>query len=86
MNIEINFSQRNILISTIIMGWPGGKINMAAVSAKRSIVKVPFKVLMLGQFVAALVRSLTHWTREQYKTITMATSPKNNSTCILQGQ
>ena len=37
MNIEINCSQRNILISMIIMGCPGGKINMAAASAKRSM-------------------------------------------------
>ena len=37
MIIEINCSQRNILISMIIMGCPGGKINMAAVSAKRSM-------------------------------------------------
>ena len=37
MIIEINCSQRNVLISMIIMGCPGGKINMAAVSAKRSM-------------------------------------------------
>ena len=38
MNIEINCSQKNILILIIIMGCPGRKINMAAVSAKRSMV------------------------------------------------
>ena len=36
INIEINCSRRNILISIIIMGCPGDKINMAVVSAKWS--------------------------------------------------
>ena len=37
INIEINCRQSNILILKIIMGCPGSKINMAAVSAKRSM-------------------------------------------------
>ena len=39
MNAEINCSQRNMLISTIIMECPVDKVNMAAVSAKRSMVE-----------------------------------------------
>ena len=37
MNIEVNCSQRNILISMIIMECLGGKISIAAVSARRSM-------------------------------------------------
>ena len=43
MNIEINCSQRIMLILMIIMGCPGSKINMAAVSAKRSMLGVKNK-------------------------------------------
>ena len=38
IEIDIFFCEQ--LISMIIMGCPGGKINMAAISAKRSIVNV----------------------------------------------
>ena len=37
MIIEINIFLCEQLISMIIMGCPGGKINMAAVSAKQSM-------------------------------------------------
>ena len=37
MIIEINIFLSEQLISMFIMGCPGGKINMAAVSAKRSM-------------------------------------------------
>ena len=39
MMIEINIFLCEQLISMIIMGCPGGKINMAAVSVKGSILK-----------------------------------------------
>ena len=38
MMIEINIFLCDQLISMIIMGYPGGKINMAVVSAKRSVI------------------------------------------------
>ena len=41
MIIEINIFLCEQLISMFIMGCPGGKINMAAVSAKRSILLRP---------------------------------------------
>ena len=39
MIIEINIFLCDQLISMFIMGCPGGKINMAAVSSKRSMIK-----------------------------------------------
>ena len=56
MIIEINCSQRNILIPVIIMGCPGGKINMAAVSAKWSMVR-PLDI----NHIIFLATSLSNW-------------------------
>ena len=55
MNIEINCSQRNILISIIIMGYPGGKINMVAVFAKRSMSKIFVRFLLFEKMLSYII-------------------------------
>ena len=50
MIIKINIFLCEQLISMFIMGCPGGKINMAAVSAKRSIAGLALLVSASGSY------------------------------------
>ena len=59
MIIEFNIFLCEQLISMFIMGCPGGKINMAAVSAKRSIAKVLLSSFYLnGHIIADFIHRL----------------------------
>ena len=55
MIIEINILLCEQLISVIIMGCPGGKINMAAVCEKRSVDEMAFSEVFFQRYTVVFV-------------------------------